>query len=194
MMNLKVKGVYKSFGEKRVLVDFSVVFPVGTVSCVMGPSGCGKTTLLNLILGLERADSGAIEGVPERIAAVFQEERLCEDFSAVTNVRIVTGKKVPEDEIEQCLEAFGLSGSTRVPVRELSGGMKRRAAIARAVLAEGELLILDEPFKGLDEATRQTVADEMKRRAAGKTVIMVTHDAAEAAMMGAGIIEMEVLE
>lgn len=194
MKDIKVRNLSKSFGEKRVLSDFSATFPAGAATCVMGPSGCGKTTLLHILLGLEHADGGAIEGLPPRISAVFQEERLCEDFSAVTNVRLVTGRTVPDAEIESCLAAFGLAGSTRVPVRALSGGMKRRVAIARAVLAGGELLVLDEPFKGLDEGTRRLVADEVKRRTAGRTVVMVTHDPAEAVLMDAGVVEMRVLK
>ncbi len=193
MTNIEVKGISKRFGEKHVLEDFTAVFQAGKVTCVMGPSGCGKTTLLHILLGLERADSGTISGLPPRIAAVFQEERLCEDFSAVTNIRLVTGKNVSETAIEDCLCAFGLSGSMRIPVRELSGGMKRRVAIARAVLAEGEVLILDEPFKGLDESTRQGVADEVKRRTAGRTVIMVTHDPVEAVIMDAQVLKMRIL-
>ncbi len=194
MKDIEVKHLYKNFGEKRVLEDFSAIFRAGRISCVMGPSGCGKTTLLNILLGLERTDRGTITGLPGRMSAVFQEERLCEDFSAVTNVRLVTGKSVSDEEIARCLSSLGLSGSTHVPVRELSGGMKRRVAIARAVLAEGELLILDEPFKGLDEATRETVAAEMRRRTIGKTVVMVTHDPAEAMMMEAEVIEMRTLQ
>ena len=194
MKNIEVRDLTKRFGEKRVLEGFSAIFPVGATTCVMGPSGCGKTTLLHILLGLEHADSGSIDGLPPRISAVFQEERLCEDFTAVTNVRLVTGRVVTDTEIERCLAAFGLAGSTRVPVRELSGGMKRRVAIARAVLAEGDLLVLDEPFKGLDEGTRRLVADEVKRRTAGRTVVMVTHDPAEAVMMDAGVMEMRVLE
>lgn len=193
MNDLKVNGLNKSFGEKRVLENFSAVFPSGRVTCVMGPSGCGKTTLLHILLGLEQPDGGTIENRPARISAVFQEERLCEDFSAVTNVRLVTGKTLSEEKITQCLEAFGLAGSTHVPVRELSGGMKRRAAIARAVLAEGELLILDEPFKGLDEATRKAVASEVKRRTKGRTIVMVTHDPTEALLMDAEILEMRTI-
>ena len=194
MKNIEVRDLTKRFGEKRVLEGFSAIFPAGATTCVMGPSGCGKTTLLHILLGLEHADSGSIDGLPPRISAVFQEERLCEDFTAVTNVRLVTGRAVTDTEIERCLAAFGLAGSTRVPVRELSGGMKRRVAIARAVLAEGDLLVLDEPFKGLDEGTRRLVADEVKRRTAGRTVVMVTHDPAEAVMMDASVMEMRVLE
>lgn len=194
MRDITVSGLQKRFGEKRVLEDFSAVFPAGQVTCVMGPSGCGKTTLLNILLGLEKADGGSVTGIPDRISAVFQEERLCEDFSAVTNVRMVTGKAVKPEEIEACLRALGLEGSLYSPVRELSGGMKRRAAIARALLAEGELLILDEPFKGLDEGTREVVVEEMKNHILDRTVIMVTHDPQEAALMGADILEMRTLQ
>lgn len=194
MRDFTVRGLQKRFGEKRVLEDFSAVFPAGQVTCVMGPSGCGKTTLLNILLGLEKADGGSVTGIPDRISAVFQEERLCEDFSAVTNVRMVTGKAVKPEEIEACLRALGLEGSLYSPVRELSGGMKRRVAIARALLAEGELLILDEPFKGLDEGTRAAVVEEMKNHILDRTVIMVTHDPQEAALMGADILEMRTLQ
>ena len=193
MSDLVIQGLNKRFGEKRVLEAYSATIRAERVTCVMGPSGCGKTTLLHILMGLEKADSGTITGLPARISAVFQEDRLCEDFSAVSNIRLVTGKTVSEDEIMQCLSAFGLAGSEQVPVRELSGGMKRRVAIARAVLAEGELLILDEPFKGLDEATREAVATEMKRRIAGRTVFMVTHDPAEAVLMDADVLEMRVI-
>ena len=194
MRDIAVTGLDKRFGEKQVLKGFSAVFPAGKVTCVMGPSGCGKTTLLHILLGLESADGGTVEGLPDRVAAVFQEERLCEDFSAVTNVRIVTGKGVKTGEIETCLRTLGLEGSLYGPVKELSGGMKRRVSIARAILAPGELLILDEPFKGLDEKTRETVVREVLARSIGKTVIMVTHDPQEAALMGADLIEMRTLQ
>lgn len=190
MKDLILTGICKSYGSKQVLSHLSVTFPAGQVTCIMGPSGCGKTTLLNILMGLLPPDRGTVENRPERLSAVFQEDRLCEDFSALSNVRLVTGKTLDDGEICRCLSALGLEGSAKQPVRALSGGMKRRVAIARAVLAEGELLILDEPFKGLDEATRKTVAAEVKRRTRGRTVIMVTHDPEEAELMGAEIMEM----
>ncbi len=191
MNDIVVKDLCKNFGEKRVLNRFSAVFPAERVTCVMGKSGCGKTTLIQILLGLETPDAGSIMGVPERVSAVFQEDRLCEEFSAAGNIRLVTGGQVPQEQIVSCLSAFGLSGEAQTPVREMSGGMKRRVAIARAVLADGELLVMDEPFKGLDTGTRAAVAQELRRRFAGRTVILVTHSPEEAALFDAEVIRME---
>ena len=100
-----------------------------------GPSGLGKTTLLRCVAGLETPDAGAVTGVPRRLGYVFQEDRLCDNFSAVANIRLVTGRTLPEKAILQHLEELGLSDSVRLPVSQLSGGMRRRVAIARACAA-----------------------------------------------------------
>ena len=189
-MDIMISNLNKSFGERHVLRDFSAVFPAGELSCVMGRSGCGKTTLLNILLGVMPYDGGDVEGIPERVSCIFQEERLCEDFSAVTNVRIVCARNVTKAEIERQLTAVGLGDSLYRPVKELSGGMKRRVAIVRALMAEGGLIIMDEPFKGLDETTRSLVAEHVKEQISGRTVIMVTHDEAEVALMGGRLIRM----
>ena len=103
----------------------------------MGKSGLGKTTLLRILMGLEKYDAGSIEGMEnKKISAVFQEDRLCENLSAVTNVAIVCEKNVTLQEIRKELENIGLSGSTEKPVKELSGGMKRRVAIIRSIMAD----------------------------------------------------------
>ncbi len=191
-MDIVISGLEKRFGERRVLRSFDAVFPAGKLSCIMGRSGCGKTTLLNILLGLMPSDGGEIKNLPEKISCIFQEDRLCEDFSAVTNVRIVCGKNVNEKEIEAQLENVGLGDSLYRPVRELSGGMKRRVAIVRALMAEGDLIIMDEPFKGLDESTKQLVAEYVKKQISGRTAIMVTHDESEVEMMGGKLIVMPV--
>lgn len=188
-MDITVKNLTKSFGDKRVLDGFDAVFAEGFRTCVMGESGCGKTTLVNILLGLLQPDGGTVEGVPEKKSAVFQEDRLCEDFSAVSNVRLVS-KKLTRADAESALTALGLADSMYKPVRELSGGMKRRTAVARALLADCELVIMDEPFKGLDEETRRKTARYVVDMTAGKTLIVITHDAEEAAMLGADIIKM----
>jgi NitT/TauT family transport system ATP-binding protein len=193
MNELQLDRVCKSFGPRAVLRDFSLTVDPGERVCVMGPSGCGKTTLLRLIAGLEKPDGGEIRGVPRRISAVFQEDRLCEGFSAAANVRVVTGRAVSGETIAAHLRTLGLGDSLAVPVRQLSGGMRRRAALARAVLFGGDLFLLDEAFKGLDAATRTLAMDYVLRGTAGKTAILVTHDPAEAAYFGGRVIPMETL-
>ena len=177
----------KSYGETVVFRNFSARLPLGETTVITGVSGGGKTTLLRLILGLETPDGGEIAGVPARRAAVFQEDRLCPQLTALENVLLAAGRK-KEREARDILARLGLGESLAVPAAELSGGMRRRCALARALCAESDLLVLDEPFKGLDEATRARVIDETKRLCRGKTVLMVTHEAAEAERMGAKIV------
>ena len=191
MTELKIKGIGKRFGDRQVLQGVSAAFPPGSVTCLMGPSGIGKTTLLRIIAGLEKPDEGTIEGVPDRIGFVFQEDRLCEEFSAVSNVRLVTGKSMPKEEIIRHLTEIGLGDSLDKPVRKYSGGMKRRVAIVRAVCCPAELLIMDEPFKGLDEKLRLEVIGYIRRHTEGKTVLCVTHEPEDAERLGGTNIEME---
>ena len=184
MSDIVLRNVSKRFDEKQVLQDFSHTFREGSFTCIMGPSGGGKTTLLNLLTGFISPDRGPIDGLPERIAVVFQEDRLCEDFSALTNIRMVTGKKLSDEMIRRELEELGLSGSIDQPVDELSGGMKRRVAIVRAILYDADLILFDEASKGLDEERKKQVLDYIRRKTAGKTVIYITHDPEEAAYFG----------
>ena len=189
MSDLILEHIHKRYGEKVVLRDFSTRFPAGTCTCIMGPSGCGKTTLLRLILGLEEADGGTISGRRFPMSAVFQENRLFEDFSALSNVSAVCARGSRQEAARQ-LSALGLAGSLHAPVRTLSGGMKRRVAIARAVLAPGELLILDEPFTGLDRDTKAVVLDYLKAHIQGRTLLLVTHDPAERDALANQVLEM----
>lgn len=178
MKDLVLEHVEKRYGDKVVLRDFSARFPGGECTCIMGPSGCGKTTLLRLILGLETPDGGQILGRSFPMAAVFQENRLFEDFSALSNVTAVCPKE-RRPEAARHLMALGLGESLHAPVRTLSGGMKRRVAVARAVLAPGEVLVLDEPFTGLDRDTKAAVLAYLKNHTQGRTLLLVTHDPAE---------------
>ena len=184
-MAIELQNVCKAFGEKQVLQDFSHTFPEGELTCVMGPSGCGKTTLLSLLLGLEQPDAGEIRGMEGRkLSAIFQEDRLCENLNPVSNLRLVT-PALSQSAAEKALTAVGLTDCLHQPVRELSGGMRRRVAILRALLAEYDLLFLDEPFKGLDQETKEIVMADTRRRCAGRTVLFVTHDPAELEALGA---------
>ena len=187
---MKVEHLCKRFGERVVLDDLTLDFPDGKITCLMGASGKGKTTLLHILLGLTQPDSGEITGVPENVAACFQTDRLCEQISAVENVRFVTGKRVPRETITAHLTRLGLAGSTEQPVKELSGGMRRRVCLARAVLSGADTIFLDEPFKGLDEDTRRTAMDYLKETCAGKSLVVVTHEPAEAEYLGGNVLRL----
>lgn len=172
--------IRKSFGGSVVLDGFSHEFTDGKVTAVLGKSGCGKSTLLNILMGLMSPDSGEVvrkDGIV--ISAVFQENRLCENLTASANIRLVTSKRFSKSEIAAELAKVGLGECENKPVRTLSGGMKRRTALLRALLAEYDALFLDEPFKGLDADTKRTVMEYCREKIAGKTVILVTHDREE---------------
>lgn len=188
MSCIRINNLSKSFGTKKVLDRFSEEIPTDGTTVIMGESGCGKTTLINILMGFEHADSGEITGMPTRIAAVFQDDCLCEDFSALSNIRAVTGKKYTNDILSEYLLGMGLNQKDIMkPVRELSGGMKRRVAVARALAAESDLVIMDEPFKGIDEDTREKVIDFVLNdtKSRNKGLIVITHDASEITLLNA---------
>ena len=129
----------------------------------------------------------------DKIAMVFQEDRLLPGCTVLENLRLVAPER-SDTELIALLGELGLSGWENARPGKLSGGMRRRVAILRAVLADGDLLLLDEPFKGLDEATRASVAAYLRAETAGRTVIMVTHDPDEVALMGGSLLKMEPAE
>ena len=161
-MSIKLINIEKNFGSKKIYDKFSLTFEEGKINCILGKSGCGKSTLLNIIANLEEINSGEIIGVPKKIAYVFQEDRLIEWNSIYTN------NSYP---------------------KELSGGMRQRANIARALLYNGELLLMDEPFKSLDKSSKEDIIEIFKKNHLEKnnTVIMVTHDINEALSLGDNI-------
>lgn len=189
-MAIVIENLTKSYGDKLALPPFSARVEAGEIVCLLGQSGCGKTTLLRLLLGLEAPTGGTVSGLPDALSAVFQEDRLCPAFSAVTNVSLALGRRVPKEEIVALLSSLGLADALAKPVRELSGGMQRRVAIARSLLCPADLYVMDEPFKGLDEDTRQRVMDTVLARTRGRTLLVVTHDPDEAAYLGGRVLRM----
>lgn len=172
MMEIRVEGLCKSYSGRPVLTDLTAVFPIG-ITCVSAPSGAGKTTLLRLLLGLERPDGGTITGADCRWAAVFQEDRLLERLNAASNLRFALGE-TPE-AAAGVLERLGLSLEDPRSVREWSGGMRRRLALARALLAPSEALALDEPFTGLDEENRARCLALIREAGERRPVVLATH-------------------
>ena len=183
MNRIEIRNLCKAYGGKPVLQNFSAVLEEGKITALMAPSGGGKTTLLRILMGLEAPDSGTVEGLEHRrISVVFQEDRLCEHLNPVANIRLVN-PNVSRQQALEALEAVGLSDCTGQPASELSGGMRRRVAILRALLAEYDFLLLDEPFRGLDEKTKALVMADTRSRCRGRTVLLVTHDKSELSAM-----------
>lgn len=183
MKEIRATGLCKAYGETVVLKDLSFSLTAG-VTCLMAPSGRGKTTLLRLLLGLEQPDGGSITGVDGlRLSAVFQEDRLLEGLTARENLRFVLGKR-DAAQAAALLAALGLDSASEKPVSAYSGGMRRRVALARALSVPFDLLLLDEPFTGLDEESRHKAADCIREAAAGKIVLLVTHRAEDVETLG----------
>ncbi len=178
-MDITIKNLSKAFDEQLVLNDFTHTFKEGTTTCIMGKSGVGKTTLLSILMGLENADSGQINGLSDKkISAVFQEDRLCMNLTALLNIKMVLPKNshISDERITSLLSKIGIDASDKKTVSEYSGGMCRRVAILRALLADFDLLIMDEPLKGLDTETKEKVISLIKELTTNKTVILTTHD------------------
>jgi len=183
---VELNKVTVRFGDRTVLDGLSITLGRGERLALMGPSGCGKTTLLRVIAGLQRPETGTVRVETPKIAYLFQEPRLLPWRTAAENVALVL-----PDEREQLpaardwLARFGLEAADgdKYPA-ELSGGMRQRVALARTMAAEGELLLLDEPFKELDAAAREAALACVARASAGKTLLLVTHDPGEAAALG----------
>ena len=182
-MAIQIQHLSKAFDSKPVLADFSAEIPEKAVTCLMGESGCGKTTLLYLLAGLISPDAGKISGISGKIAFVFQEYR---------NLKMVCkGQKISKEMLGEMLENVGMDKALlHAPVSSLSGGMKRRVAILRALLCDSAILFLDEPTTGLDEDNKKAVAAYIRQKAQNKTILWVTHDRKEAQSVADKIIEL----
>ena len=169
-----------SYGSQQVLKDCSLQVEAGSRVALMGPSGCGKTSLINVIAGLLTPDSGKVS-VNGKVSYVFQEPALFPWLTAVDNINVVLSDG-PETlpRAEQLLEAVGLSDCRDKYPHQLSGGQKQRIAICRALAYGGDILLLDEPLKGLDADTRDQASALLRQEWTSKTLLLVTHDPSEA--------------
>ncbi len=184
-MKLLVNDLSKHFGDLPVLNHLSLEMKSGSIYCLMAPSGKGKTTFFRILMGLESADSGQITGLDGiRISAVFQEDRLCETFTPLDNVLLTADPALTRKQVTAELQTLLPLDTMTRPVYTLSGGQKRRTAICRALLAPFDLLILDEPFTGLDEETRMDVIQYLKRKCVGKLVLLSTHQETDVEALG----------
>ena len=189
---IQLVDITKAYGSNVVLDGFSCQIEDQAVTCIMGASGQGKTTLLRIMLGLETCDSGSILGMPnQRRSVVFQDDRLCENLSAASNIRLVCQNPIVISDITDAMNAVGLAPAlANQIVRDMSGGERRRVVVLRALMAEYDILLMDEPFKGLDSDTKDMLMLYSKEQSKGKTVIFVTHDESECEIMGGTLIRL----
>lgn len=189
---LKIHELSFSYGKKQVLRDLSLEVAPGEIVAIMGASGCGKSTLLQLIAGLLKPDSGRIESDAKRISYAFQEPRLFPWLTVKENLEAVLPRTLEnrENAILRALEAVELADSADLYPDALSGGMKSRAALARALVFGGDLFLLDEPFAALDRELRMRLGDRLKQtiKERGGSAILVTHHPEDAERLADRII------
>lgn len=178
---INISNLTVSYGDATVLQNCSLHVKKGERVALMGPSGCGKTTLLGCIAGTVRPSGGSIEIASKRIAYVFQEPRLLPWLTAVQNINSVLSdnRSSLPTAYDWLRRAMLWSDADKYPA-ELSGGMQQRIAICRALAYGGDILLLDEPLKGLNPKLREEIAELIRREAKGKTILLVTHDEWEA--------------
>ena len=190
---LRLEGVSKSFGDVEVLTDLSLTVERGEFTAIVGPSGCGKTTLLNLLSGYDRATSGSIKR-SGGVRMVYQQDGLFPWRTANQNIemgmRHILDSGQRREKLREMLELIGLIGFENHYPHQLSGGMRQRVELARALAAEADILLMDEPFSALDYLTRLKMRQELARmlQERPRTVLLVTHDIEEAAQLADRIV------
>lgn len=185
---------YNKGVDEELINDLSLHIPAGDRVCIMAPSGTGKTTLLNLLTGGLKPDCGIISfevdtGDGVNISMVFQEDRLCREYTAAYNIALGLKRGCRKtDLIQSHLEQLGMGESIFADVKEMSGGMKRRVAIVRAVMSPSSVLILDEPFASFDEELKDRTAEYIIENLNGRTLVVVSHDEKDAERLNARIL------
>lgn len=178
---IELKNITVAYGEQIILKNQNLTLSSGEHIALMGPSGCGKTSLLRLIAGLLKSASGDICIQTERISYLFQEPRLFPWITAEENVNAVLSDSAATlPEARKWLEAVGLKDAAIKYPQELSGGMQQRVSLARALAYDGDILLLDEPLKGLDAETKADMIRLIREHADGKTLLLATHDIEDA--------------
>jgi NitT/TauT family transport system ATP-binding protein len=194
-MSLEIKGLHKKYDNLSLFSDFSIELQEGTITCILGPSGCGKTTLLNIIGGIVKPDSGQMSGFREKtISYIFQDPRLLPWKTVEENIEFVLARDMPAGQRHnitgQLIRLMELEDFAGFYPSKLSGGMRQRVSIARAFAYPSEIVLMDEPLKGLDIVLKLNLIRNFSRtwQADKRTVIFVTHDVDEALLMGNEII------
>lgn len=195
---VQVKNLYKTYGNHVVFDNLNINFKNNNITVLLGPSGCGKTTLLNIISGIEKKYSGEVILKDSSISYIFQEDRLIPNLTVFENVSFVLKSTMSKEETNKItnryLSLVKLTEYKDMLPEKLSGGMKRRVTIARAFAYKSKLLLMDEPFKGLDYKLKNEIIEEFLKihNEDKRTVILVTHDIKEAEALGDEIYTMNI--
>ena len=179
--SINIENISFAYEDKIVFENYSQRFPIGETSVIMAPSGFGKTTLLYMIAGLISPTNGNIN-IPinnPKFSFAFQDLRLIESLNVKKNITLVNSN-ISTNDLDKCLEALDIKDLADKKVSALSGGEKSRVSIARALMADYDILLLDEPFNGLDDTTKNKVIKYIKEKTVHKTVLLVTHNNDEA--------------
>jgi NitT/TauT family transport system ATP-binding protein len=179
--SINIENISFAYEDKIVFENYSQRFPIGETSVIMAPSGFGKTTLLYMISGLISPTNGNIN-IPinnPKFSFAFQDLRLIESLNVKKNITLVNSN-ISTNDLDKCLEALAIKDLADKKVSTLSGGEKSRVSIARALMADYDILLLDEPFNGLDDTTKDKVIKYIKEKTVHKTVLLVTHNNDEA--------------
>ena len=185
-MKIQINNLTKKYGDKVVFDDYSNTFDFDGILLIKGVSGLGKTTLMRIIAELEKADKGEIKASYKSISFMFQEDRLIPFISVLKNLTAVCS----EEKALHYLQLMGLENERDNSPLSLSGGMRRRIALARALCFQSDLVILDEPFKGLDEELKSTICEIIKEESKNRDFIIISHDSQDAELLNAKIIEL----
>ncbi len=196
-MEAEIRGLSKRFNGQAVFENLNLALSSRQPVCLMSPSGAGKTTLLRILMGLETADQGSIQWTEGgrrlssssiRFSAVFQEDRLCEAFNPVENILMAAGRTLTREEAQAELSILLPPSCLSRPVRTFSGGMKRRTAICRALLAPSQVILMDEPFTGLDEENRRLAIRYILQKAGGRLLVVTTHLREDVGLLGGKLV------
>ena len=185
---MKICNLSKKFNSKVIFDNQSFNFPDGKITYIMGESGCGKTTLLRIIAGLDKKFSGTVEPTDYKISYVFQEPRLFPNLTVADNISIVSDNS--PFTVEKVLSLVELENEANSFPSTLSGGMKMRIALARAIYNNGDIFIMDEPFSALDDELKSRILPKIFEALRNKTVIIVSHNPGEASMYADEIIKL----
>lgn len=186
-MSIKLENVTFSYADTPVLKNFSLEIKAGTPVCLSGESGSGKSTVARLVLGLEKAAVGRVKA-PAKIAAVFQEDRLFPSLSVRKNISCVTKEN---DRAGELLKRAGLLDVANKKIWQLSGGMKRRVAILRAINYGADALVLDETFNGIDPENKKLMAELILEEYGDKPILLISHIPEDAELLSANTVKLE---